>query len=61
MSDREQTTALRAALTALLAMAEQCEVQIDHEWGFCRTLEQIEADGDMSPEIIAAREVLKHG
>lgn len=36
------------------------EVKVDGEWGDCRNLKQIETDGDLSPEIIQAREALKN-
>lgn len=45
---------LRQALTKL----EECHVSIDGEWGHCRELEQIDADGDQWAEVIAIREEL---
>lgn len=50
---------LEAALRALLDLAEEWEVAIDSEWGRCRSLDRIEADGDLSGEIVRAREALK--
>ena len=46
------------ALGKLIALAESDAVQIDGEWGNCRTLEQMEAEGALPSEIIAARAAL---
>ncbi len=50
---------MREALVAAIAKMEAYEVQIDGEWGCCRDLPKIEKDGDLSPEILQAREALK--
>jgi hypothetical protein len=50
--------ALVKALEDALVLLESQETQIDGEWGDCRGLEQIEKDGDLSREIIQAREAL---
>lgn len=46
---------LLAALKSLLSLAEADAVTIDGEWGLCRTLEQLDADGDLPDEILTAR------
>ena len=51
MTDRE---IMQQALDSLIT----CEVQIESEWGVARSMEQIEADGDTSPVILALRERL---
>ena len=51
MTDRD---IMQQALDALIT----CEVQIESEWGVARSMEQIEADGDTSPVILALRERL---
>ena len=51
MTDRD---IMQQALEALIT----CEVQIESEWGVARSMEQIEADGDTSPVILALRERL---
>ncbi|MBA4285430.1 MAG: hypothetical protein C0434_07855 [Xanthomonadaceae bacterium] len=53
MSDK-----MREALTGLLKLAEVYSVKIDGEWGAGRSLAEIEADGDLEDEIVAAREAL---
>lgn len=53
MTDRE---IMQQALDSLIT----CEVQIESEWGVARSMEQIEADGDASPVILALRERLSH-
>lgn len=54
--NQELVEALEATLKAL----EWAEVTIDNEYG-CRDIAGIEADGELSPDIIHAREVLaKH-
>ena len=50
--------ALRGALQNLLAWAEHAEVQIDAGWGDGRNLAEMEKDGDLSDELIAARAAL---
>ena len=45
---------MQQALDALIT----CEVQIESEWGVARSMEQIEADGDTLPVILALRERL---
>ena len=55
LAERE---ALREALRNLIAWAEHAEVQIDGEWGNCRNLAEMEKDGDLSDELIAARAAL---
>jgi len=44
-----------AAFKALLELAESHEEQIESEWGSCRSLEQMETDGTLSPAIAPAR------
>ena len=51
MTDRKL---MQAALDELIT----CEVQIEGEWGLGRSMEQIDADGDTSPVILALRERL---
>lgn len=55
-ADRAEIERLRAALTNLLLYAEAACEQIESEWGSCRSLSELEADGDMPHEIIAARQ-----
>lgn len=50
---------IRDVLRDLLVLAERDEVQIDGEWGRCRSIEQIEADGDLPEAIIQARNALR--
>lgn len=49
---------LYKALEDLVRGAEMDKEQIDSEWGSGRTIEEIEADGDLSKRIINARTVL---
>ena len=55
---RDDVTIAREALQAALTWMEQAEVLIEDALGICRTLDEIEADGDLSPEIIAVRKAL---
>lgn len=50
--------ALETALTNLLHLAEQDEIQIEEEWGDGTTLEEMEAAGELAKEIVLARAVL---
>jgi len=50
--------ALVEAMQGLLQFAEKCEVQIDGEWGDCRKIDEIAADGDLHESIICARDLL---
>ena len=38
---------------------EKLAVTIDWEWGSCRSLAEIEADGDLSPVVIDLRQALE--
>jgi hypothetical protein len=49
---------LKTALTNLLHLAEQDEIQIEEEWGDGMTLEEMEAAGELAKEIVLARAVL---
>jgi hypothetical protein len=52
-------TTMRTALTALLALTEEWLFNIEVSEGWCRSLVEIEADGDMPAAMIQAREALK--
>lgn len=41
-----------------LALLEEWAEKIDSEWGVCRDLGELEADGELAPEIIRARNAL---
>jgi hypothetical protein len=50
---------LLEALRDLLAWAECAEAKLDGELGLCRSIEEIERDGDLPEEISAARAAIK--
>ena len=47
-----------AVVRAALEDLEKLAVTIDWEWGSCRSLAEIEADGDLSPVVIDLRQAL---
>ena len=49
---------MREALRKALKWMEDAEVQIESEWGSCRSLDQLQADGDLSDEIVMVRALL---
>lgn len=49
---------LRKAAEDALKLLEEWAVTIDHEWGSCRELEEIEQDGDLSEKILNLRAAL---
>ncbi len=51
---RELEEALQAALTQM----EEDIITIDGEWGSCRSLEELESDGELWSEIVQARKML---
>jgi len=52
--------ALLEALEELVKFAEEAEVLIDdREYGQARSLEKIEADGDLPPAVLKARAAIK--
>ena len=46
---------LLEALQGALNLLEEYEVKIEGEWGICRNIAKIEADGDLPTEITKAR------
>lgn len=60
MTPQPQQAELLVALKSLLALAEESEVWLDGDWppGACRTIEQLESDGELPPAIMVARELL---
>lgn len=55
LSDSAKVAMLRKALGPLIELAERDEQQIENEWGGSRSLERLEADGELAPEILNAR------
>lgn len=52
---------LREAATKALEWMLWAELQMEIEWGWSRSIEQLEADGDLSKEIITLRAALNQG
>ncbi len=49
---------LEEALQASLTQMEEDIITIDGEWGSCRSLEELESDGELWSEIVQARKML---
>ena len=56
---RAKLETARKALEELLRFAEECEVKIEGEWGVGLSLEEIESAGELSQEIVDARNAVK--
>lgn len=46
------------ALACALELMENDELQIEGEWGLGRSLEELEREGELAPEIIRVRKIL---
>lgn len=57
MSTSEMVT-MREAAEGALRLLERWTVTIDGEWGGVRSLEEIEADGDLPKEIVNLRRAI---
>lgn len=51
----------RSALQDALSFMESAEMRIEGEWGKCRTIGELERDGNLSPEIFKVRAALATG
>ena len=46
------------AAKAALTLLEEWQLTIEWEWGDCRSLEEMEEEGDLRPEIVRLRKAL---
>lgn len=53
--------ALREVLEASIEQMEYDAAKIDWEWGGCRSIDELERDGDLPEAIVLARAALAHG